>query len=412
MSSTKKEILSWSLYDFANSAYAVLIPVLLFPLYYKTIILNNNPNADLWWGIAAGLSVLLAGLVSPLVGALADVTKRRKLFFIISSIIAIFGTATLAITSNFTPLIATIIFILTNMTYNSALTLYDSLLFNVSSRETSGKISNFGWAMGYLGGLICLILVYPFIKGGVNYTFYWLSFIIVATFYFIFALPSFIYLKETELQKLEKIKNPIRTALKNIFETFKNWKAHKHLFLFLLAFYFFTEGIVTLTFFFSLYANTTLNASISQIAIMFIITQIIAIPITILIGKYSYRFGYRNILILTIVGWCLATILLTFAKTIGMLYVFTIFTGFIVGGSQATARAWYNNLVPQEKRSEFFGFNALASKVSATIGPALFGFISVTAGSQRIALISVLFYFVVSLILFARIKSIHHPHST
>ena len=400
----RKEIFSWSLYDFANSAYASLIPVLLFPLFYKSVILGNSPNADLWWGIAVGLSILLSGLLSPVIGALADLTQRRKILFILSSLSAIIGTAIFAFTSNLLPLIATIIFILTNMVFNIALNLYDSLLFNVSSQKTSGNVSNFAWGIGYAGGILATLLVYPLLRLGETSSYFKFSFIVVALFYLIFSLPAFFNIKEITITK-EKIKNPVRSSFKNIFNTLKNWRQYKYLLVFLLAFYFLTEGIVTLTYFISLYSSTTLNLAANKIAIIFIIGQLVAVPTTIITGKISNKVEYKKILIFTLFLLIISTILLGLAKGIGMLYIVAILTGLVLGGSQATARAWYNNIIPFEKRSELFGFNSLASKISATIGPALFGVISVTI-NQRIAVFFTVIYFVLSLIFFANVKNV------
>ena len=164
-SPSKKEVWSWSLYDFANSAYASVIPILLFPLYYKALILGNSPNADLWWGLTVGISVFLAGILSPVIGAWADVTKHRKTAFVLFSLLAIIGTAVLAITGKLAPLMVTLVFIITNTSFNIALTLYDSLMFNVSNKDNSGRISGLGWALGNAGGMLCTLLVYPFLNG-------------------------------------------------------------------------------------------------------------------------------------------------------------------------------------------------------------------------------------------------------
>lgn len=400
---SRKEVWSWSLYDFANSAYASLIPVLLFPLYYKSVVLQNSPDTDLWWGIVAGVSILLAGLLAPVVGAYADLVKRRKQAFILATMVAVVGT--MGIAQVRTPLWASLFFILTNTGFNVALTLYDSLLFNVSTKKNSGSVSNFGWALGYVGGLLCMALIYPLLKRGATDSAYPYSFWIVAVFYLVFALPSFFYVRETEWIKLKKMQNPILESFKSSINTLKNWRSYRHLLLFLIAFYFFSEGIVTLQFFAALYMNTTLHIPANEFALMFIVTQLIAIPATVYVGRKSDHVEHRTILIWTLMGWCVGTVLLGLATGKGMLWIVFIWMGLVLGGSQATARAWFNNLIPSDKRSELFGFNALASKVSATIGPPIFGLISVITGSQRLAVFSILFYFLVSLVLFIKIKN-------
>ena len=385
----RKEIWSWSLYDFANSAYGSIVPVLLFPLFYKAVILNNSSNADLWWGITVGISVLLAGLIAPIVGAFSDINRKRKTSFILFTITAIIGTFLLATTGMVSPILASIIFILTNMSFGIAL----------------GKISGLGYAMGYVGAIIGTLLVYPLLKQGVGSPEFWISFIIIGVFYFIFSIPSFCFIKENEFDHEKVEKSKIYTSsFRSVISTIKNWRDNKHILLFLLAFYFLTEGIVTLTYFISLYAATTLKITTTQIAIVFIITQFVSIPSTIILGRYSDKIGYRKVIISSLFIFTIATILLSFAKTLTMVYLVAILIGLVLGVAQSNSRAWFTKIIPEEKRSELFGFNALASKISATIGPPLFGLISVATGNQRLAMISIIIYFVIALILFYKAK--------
>ncbi len=399
---SRKEVWSWSLYDFANSGYASVIPVLLFPLYYKALVLGNSPNADLWWGLTVGISVFLAGILSPVIGAWADVTKRRKAAFVLSSLLAILGTVALAITGKLGPLLITLVFITTNTSFNIALTLYDSLMFNVSNKSNSGKISGLGWALGNAGGMLCTLLIYPFLNGANSD--YVVIFLMVAVFYLIFSLPSFFYVKETELFDLDKSKTPLRDSLKKVFGTIKNWRKNKTLIMFLAAFYFFSEGIVTLSYFGALYATSTLGLSQKTLAILFILQQLIAIPSTFLICKKADKIGYRKVLLCTTLGMAAIILLFAIAKTATWMYIVIPLSGLVGGSSQATARAWFKTLVPHKERSEWFGFNALASKVSAMLGPILFGIISTATGSQRLAIGFTGIYFLVSLAIFIKIK--------
>jgi|SRR3989344_5599462 len=404
MEPAKKAVLAWSLYDFANSAYASVIPVLLFPLYYKTVILSNHPKVDLFWGLVSGGSIVLSGLCSPFLGILADLLKKRRFFFILTSLIAILGTASLAFSGSLSPLVATLIFILTNLSFNLALNFYDALLGSVSNKETSGKISSLGYALGYGGGIIATLLVYPFLKQGVDAPWFWLSFVIVAVFYVLFALPSFFFVKEREVEHFEKVVHPFKTGLRHIFSVFKEWRSHKQIWLFLLASYFLTEGIVTLSFFIALYTQTTLHLSGAQIAIFAIFIQVVAVPATLIFGRFTGNGKYRTVLIGSIFGLLLTTLLLGLATNLFVLYLAGFVGGLVIGSSQAIARAWYTHMVPAEKRAMFFGFNTFASKISTTIGPPVFGLISVMTGSQRLAIFFVGIYFIISLVLFLNVK--------
>lgn len=404
MEPAKKAMLAWSLYDFANSAYASVIPILLFPLYYKAVILSDHPQVDLFWGLVSGGSIVLAGLCSPFLGILADLLKKRRFFFILTSILAVLGTASLAFSGSLSPLVATLIFILTNLSFNLALNFYDALLGSVSNKETSGKISSLGYALGYLGGIVATLLVYPFLKQGVEAPWFWLSFVIVAVFYLLFALPSFFCVKEREVEHFEKVVHPFKTGFTHLFSVFKNWRSHRQIWLFLLASYFLTEGIVTLSFFIALYTQNILHLSGAQVAIFAIFIQVIAVPSTLILGRFTGGGRYRLVLVVSILSLLLATILFGFASTMVVLYLAGFAGGVGIGSSQAIARSWYNHIIPAEKRAMFFGFNTFASKVSATIGPPLFGVISVLTGSQRLAIFFVGIYFIISLVLFLKVK--------
>jgi MFS transporter, UMF1 family len=386
---------AWVLYDFANSAYGSIVPFLLFPIYYKTLVLHNSPNVDLWWGIAAGVSILLSGLILPFLGTLADAHRGRKKLFVITTLLAIFGTVMMAFSLQFTAIVVTIIFILTNICYNIALSMYDSFLVDVSGRKTAGKISGLGWGLGAAGGMLCTLLLLPFLRHDADASWSW-AFIIIAAFYFLFSLPALLYVKEKR-GRLRKI-----NVFSNTIAVLKNWRKNKSILLFLIAFYFFSEGIVTLSYFASLYATTTLKISILQLTIVFLISQAISFPMTIIAGKWSSRWGFRNIMIYTSILFCITIVIVGLARSIAMVYLFAVLSGFVVGVSQATARAWFSTIISKKNSGQLFGFNALTSKISSTIGPILFGIISVST-NQRIAVFSIIIYFIISLAIFLKI---------
>ena len=403
----KKETISWAFFDFANSAYYLLIISFVFPIYFKEVIAAGK-FADFWWGFIISISILLGALFSPIVGAMADYDGNRKRKFIIFTLISVTGTAFLYFTGSKTLLLASLIFIVTHFFYELAIVIYDSLLIQVSTKETVGRISGLGWGLGYMGGISAMLILKPFYGGGFEGNLdsvYKLTFPLTALFFLLFSLPSFIFIKDTRNNRAKiSLIALLKIACKNVFTTIKCVRKYKNIAWFLLAFYFVNDALVTLFAFIPIYAKTTLSFSVSEITILFLLIQLIGFPSTIFFGLLSDKKGAKKILLSTIVLWAVIIILTAISTTKGLFYVVAILAGLVIGSSQAVARSWLSKIIPSDKRSEFFGFNGFAVKVSATTGPVLFGTISSITGNQRIAMIALLPFFIIAFIIFAKIK--------
>ncbi len=406
---TKRETWAWSFYDFANSSYGALMVTLLFPVFYRDFIAGGTGRADFLWGSIVSVSIILAALASPIIGAVADRAKNKKEFLIILTILAVLGTGSFFFAPKLGLLWTSIIFIATNFAYTASAVIYDSFLQDVATRHTKGRVSGIGWGLGYVGGLIATVLFYPLFSGGFagdNLPKYLLTYPSVALFFLIFALPAFIWLKSHRhlcthpLGPLQSIK----TAITSLIQTIKNWRKYKNVLLFLLTFYLLSDGLNTIFFFTSIYATTTLGLSLSKVALVFIIVQLVGVPATIVSGKLTDKYGAKPVLVWSIIGWIISVALLLTKPEFGMLIAIGVLIGMVVGSSQAPARALLSKLIPEDKTCEFFGFNGLASKVSASLGPVIFGAISWATASQRWALASVLVFFIGSLFVLRFVK--------
>jgi UMF1 family MFS transporter len=401
----KKEAVSWAFYDFANSAYALLILSFVFPIYFREVIVGGT-SGDFWWGLAVSISILIGGLASPIIGAIADHDTRRKRKFVIFGLLSMVGTAALYFTGPNMLLFALVLFIITNLCFEIAQTLYDSFLLHVSTEETAGRISGLGWGLGYLGGIIAMLALRPLYETGYSNPFlYKLTFPLTALFFFIFALPAFLFIKEhKKVTQKEKLINLIKIGFSNTFRTLKDIKKHKKVAWFLVGFYILNDALVTIFAFIPIYAKVTLGMTIPEITIILLIVQAIGFPAAIFFGWLSDKRGSKKILLITIILWGLIVLGLSFATSKVFFYPIAILTGCVIGSSQAIARSWFSKIIPKEKMCEFFGFNSFASKVAATTGPLIFGMISVFTGNQRIAMGTMVIYFVISFIIFYRIK--------
>ena len=400
---SKKEAISWALYDFANSSYALLIMSFVFPLFFRDMIAPSG-RGDFLWGLAVSVSILVGGLLSPVVGAIADYDSYRKRKFIFFALLSIIGTALLYFTGPNLLLFSMLLFIFTNLFFEIAQTLYDSFLMHVSTPQTAGRISGFGWGLGYVGGICAMLLLRPFYEAGIGSSWYKLTFPLTALFFLLFALPAFLFLKDhKQVSQKEKFSSLVKIGCKNVLTTVKDLKNHKRIAWFLVGFYLLNDALVTLFAFVPIFANVTLGLTISEITIMLVIVQVIGFPAALFFGWFSDKVGSKKILISTIVLWFVVVIGLTFATSKAMFYGIGALTGLVIGSSQAIARSWFSKIIPKEKRCQFFGFNSFSSKIAATTGPVLFGIIAMVTANQRIAMATLLIYFVASFIIFLRI---------
>lgn len=403
----KKAAISWSFYDFANSSYYLMMISFVFPMYFKDVIAVGK-FGDFWWGFIISVSIFLGAICSPVVGAMADYEGKRKRKFMIFSLITMMGTALLYFTGSQTLLFASLLFIVTHFFYELAIVIYDSLLIQVSTKETVGRISGLGWGLGYVGGITVMLTLRPFYAGGYEGNLdsvYKLTFPLTALFFLLFSLPAFIFIKDIR-KNSPKISSValLKISYKNVYSTIKGVRNYKDVAWFLLAFYFVNDALVTLFAFVPIYAKTTLSFSVSEITILFLLIQLIGFPSTVLFGFLSDKKGAKRILLSTLVIWAIVIILSAVSTSKAMFYIAAVLTGLVIGSSQAVARSWLSKIIPPEKRSEFFGFNGFAVKASATTGPILFGTISSITGNQRIAMIALLPFFIIAFIIFAKIK--------
>ncbi len=405
----KKEAISWAFYDFANSAYTVLILSFVFPIYFKELVAGVE-KGDFYWGLLVSISILLGGVLAPVVGAIADFDSRKKVKFVTFAVVSMAGTALLYFTGSNKLLITSAIFILANTSFELAQTLYDSFLARVSTKETVGRISGLAWGLGYIGGVAAILLLKPLFENGYSGDFefgYKLVFPLTALFFFLFAFPSFLFVKDGSLGKSsQSLWALIRHGVQSVIGTIRNLKQHKDIGWFLVGFYFINDALVTIFSFTPIYARSTFGMDFKEILTLLLIVQVAAFPAATLFGLLSDKKGSRKILLFTIATWALIVALLAVATTKTMFYILALMTALVIGSSQAIARSWLSKLVPEEKRFEFFGFNGFASKIAATTGPVLFGAISVATGNQRWAMAALIPFFVIAFVIFYRIKEV------
>jgi len=412
-SQSKFKIFVWTLYDFANTSYSIVVVTFIFAVYFKEVIADKKPVGDLFWSLGISISMIITGIISPILGAIADYSAGKKRFLLFFTLLCIIPTSLLYFTGRGDVLSALLLFIFANIGFEAGLVFYDAFLPEIATLKSYGRVSGYGFAMGYLGSLFVLALAFPFINEGMIKE----TFPLAAAFFLVFAIPIFIFLGDSRKEVIKKV-NYINIGISRVFSTLKNLKYYKNLALFLLAFFFYIEGVNTVIFFAGNYASSTLHFSMQQLIIFFLLVQTTAILGSILFGVLSDSIGQKKSIIISLVIWIFTVIIAYFTSSeqnilvqtfaeitnnpaeniiIISFYLVGLLAGTVMGATQSTSRSLMSKLTPDNKKTEFFGFYSLFGKSSAVVGPLVFGLVSYLTGEQRYAILSVGFFFIVGL---------------
>lgn len=402
----KGRIFAWTLFDFANTAFSVIIVTVIYSKYFS----NYVTDGQKWmWGLAVSISMVFAALLSPPLGAIADVSRNRKRFLLIFTLISVICTAFMFFVQKGDILLGFVLFVLANIGFEAGLVFYDAFLPNLTSKKNFGRVSGYGFAMGYVGALAVLLIVMMLLpeQTSTDYYFYIrLSFIVAAGFFFFFSLPIFLFVSEpkvAEPQKRELIKKGINksfTTLKAIFIG-KQYPSIKR---FLLAFFLYNDAIITIIAFASIFAANTLKMNDEEIILFFVIVQSTAVIGSFIFGIVSDHIGPKKTIIITLYIWIAVIIGAFFVNTIFEFYIIGLVAGMSIGSSQSCSRSLMALLTPKEREAEFFGFyDGLFGKSSAVVGPLFYGIIS-DLSNERFAALAIGIFFVAGLIFLSKLK--------
>jgi UMF1 family MFS transporter len=409
----KFKVFVWALFDLAHTSYSIVVITFIYAVYFKQVIFEGKPVGDFFWSLCTGISMLITAFISPILGAIADYSAGRKRFLLFFSIICIIATALLYFIGKGDVFYGMLFFIIANIGYQAGVVFYDSFLPDITAPKNYGRVSGYGFAMGYLGSLITLAFVYPFIKANMIRETFPLS----ALIFTIFAVPLFIFLKDNR-KSITHSESFISIGFKRVINTLKHLKNYKNLSLFLLAFFFYVEGINTVIFFSGNYASSTLHFSFMQLIVFFLIVQTTAILGAVLFGVLADSYGQKKTIILSLFIW-IFTILIAYntsgknsplvlfaasklnmdRDTVvrGFFYLVGLSAGSVMGGTQSVSRSLMSKLTPPDRKTEFFGFYSFFGKSSAILGPFVFGIVSYATGQQRLAILTIGIFFVVGL---------------
>jgi UMF1 family MFS transporter len=395
---------SWALYDWANSAFGTLVGTFIYSTYFTQAIAPDEVTGTSWWSRAVALSGILTALISPFLGSAADAAGARKRFLAITTCLCVGSTALLT----FVPpgianaaFIALGLYVVADIAFETGYVFYNAFLPTITTTARIGRVSGYGWGLGYAGGLVCMgIALVGFVQPEVPW--FGLSTeagfniratnLLVALWFLAFSLPLFLFVPE---RRLGPIRVDVRATARSLAATFRDIGRYRDVARFLLARLVFNDGLVTVFAFGGIYAAGTFGMSLTEVIAFGFALNIASGLGAIAFGFLDDKIGGKKTIMLTLVALSTATLLAVWAPTRGWFWAAGILIGIFVGPNQSASRSLLSRFVPESKQAEFFGFFALSGKVTSFMGPLLLGAVTVASGSQRAGVATVVLFFVV-----------------
>ena len=412
-SRSRSQIFVWTLFDFANTSFSVLIVAVGFSLYFKEIVVGGTGRGDFFWGLIVSISMLLTALIAPVLGAASDYGHSRKLYLLGFTLTSVACTAALYLVGPGMIALGAVLFIVANIGFEGGIVFYDAFLPLLTAKESYGRVSGYGFAMGYVGSLASLLIAIPlyadgFVPGNLHNI--RLSFVIAAGMFLLFSLPLFLFLRDRKKTEPRSV-SYLKEGFARVRQTILHLRSYRQVALFLLAFFFYNDGILTVISFASIFAQESLKFSLQEILILFAVVQASAIVGSLVFGFMTDRLGPKKSIIISLLCWIAVVVGAYLVTSKGIFYGIGIVAGACMGGSQSASRSLMALLTPADREAEFFGFyDGFCGKASAVIGTFVFGALSWATGSQRLAVLAVGLFFVLGLSLLHLVRDPFYRH--
>ncbi|MBM4141887.1 MAG: MFS transporter [Nitrospira sp.] len=400
MNLNKKHIISWTLFDFANSSYSAVIAAVVFPVYYATIIVGNETGlGDLWWGRAISGSMAIVALSSPFLGGIADYGGLRKRFLFLYTALSVAAIASFSFLHKGMVIEGFILIVIANLGMEGGLVFYNSFLPRIAPPEYQGRVSAWGFGVGYAGSILSLLCAIPLVRAGQ----FELTWLMVASFFALCSAPAFLFLPRDIKGGFSAVQAGVKGftfTLKTLKKMWKRTEFRK----FLIAYLIYEDGVNTVIVFSSIFAATTLGFRPQELIMLYIIVQITALLGAFIMAKPIDLWGPKKVVMLSLLLWTSVAIIAFFITSKTQFCTLASVAGLGLGTVQAATRAFYIQFIPEGKEAEYFGVYSLVGKSSAILGPLIFGMISTTFGSQRPAILSVAAFFLIGMIILSTVR--------
>ena len=401
MKENKRAVWSWAFYDWANSAYSTTVMAGFFPLFFKEYWADpNNPSQSTFYlGMANSIASMVVAALAPLLGSVADQGSAKKKFLTFFAFLGVIMTGGLWMVAQGNWQMAVLFYVIATIGFASGNVFYDALLPGLASEERVDAVSSLGFGLGYLGGgLLFLVNVFMYLKPELfgipdGATAIKLSFLSVAVWWAVFTIPLILFVPEPKNYENIDFNNAIRMGWVQLVQTFKEIRNMKVVGTFLLAYWFYIDGVDTIIRMAVDY-GMSLNFPGESLIIALLIVQFVAFPAALIYGWLASKIGAKTGIMVGITAYSFITLLGYFMTEAWHFYVLAILIGLFMGGIQALSRSLYTRIIPPDKSAEFFGFYNMLGKFAAIIGPALMGTIALVTGSARLSILSILLLFI------------------
>lgn len=367
----RKDVIAWSLYDLANTIYSMNI----VSLYLKRYIVQDLGHPDHYFDIAFSISMVITALILPALGAMSDHTTKKKLFLLLFTLTCCISVGLLAVVPAAMIFALLLLFIIANFSYEAGLPFYNALLYSVADGAQARFVSGVGVAIGYVGSIVGMLLVMPFVTGALFSLDVPLidgagkagAFLPTAILFLVFAVPTFIWVKERRTHAPDRVS--VRQAYREVWEGLRNTHRYPGVLRYLIADYFFEDAAATVILNIGLYCAVVLQLSEAQISLFLILSTASAVIGSFVMGKIAERWSLKNLLTIIMWGWVVSLVLFAFVDNMTVIWVLGSLVGILLGGLWTTSRPLLAELVPREDLGRFFGLFALSGRAAAVVGP-------------------------------------------
>ncbi|MCL2521163.1 MAG: MFS transporter [Spirochaetaceae bacterium] len=397
---------SWIMCDFANAAYSIMITTAIFPMFFNSVAREGGLTGDettTFLNLANSGYAILMALLAPVLGTISDYLGFKKKFFTFFLIIGLIGTGLMATIQGGAWVYALILYVISAIGMAGSVVFGDALLMDVTPKENMHKLSSFSWGFGYIGGLIPFIIAVVLYQAEIMPIRF--AFAITAAWWLIFIIP---FLKNVKQRYgIAPEPKPVVKSFNRLLQTFKEARKYKKIFIFLLAFFFYIDGVGTI---FKVAVDFALRVGIPEDRVLIVLvgSQLVAIPSTIFLGRLSSRYSIRRLITISIIVYMVAVSLATFvtlladdsALSLPLFVVMAVLVSMFIGLIQSLSRSYFAQIIPRDKAGQFFGLYDIFAKFAAIIGPLFIAFGAWRFGGYTFGMLSLLGMFIVGLILF------------
>ncbi len=382
---------SWILYDVGNSAFILLVSTLL-PIYFNSLASAAGISESdylAYWGYAGSVTTILVAIIAPICGTLADQNGFRKPLFTVCLALGALGCAALG--GAWSWLSFLVIFVIAKVGFSSSIVFYDSMLPEITTEKRMDKISSMGYAYGYIGSVIpfavCLVLVLCHGMIGISQvTALIIAFFITAVWWIVCSLP--LMKRYRQKQYVQSVANPIKATFRQLWNTLKEARKHKHIFLYLLAFFFFIDGVYTIIDMATAYGKA-LGLDTTGLLLALLVTQIVAFPFAIIFGRLASKYDTGSLIKVCIACYTGITLFAVFLASQWQFWVLAVLVGMFQGGIQALSRSYLGKIVPPEQSGEYYGLMDICGKGASFVGTTMVAVVSQATEGMHFSLLGI-----------------------